>query len=312
MLLGFARGKVGSLVFSRANGQQITRAKADTIRNPKTIAQYIQRIILNTVSQAYSRMSSICDHSFEGIPVGQKSMSKFLKLNMDNLRKRLSDAQAAGTPFDEVYNFTPLGANYFSTNEYVVSSGQLPKISPVAPTAQTAGISDVYSIAENTYQAVLDAFGLQRGDQITFVQMDAASGLFRYARVILDPKETDGTDAPLSTSFITPAEGTGNYKGTITKPNPRNEGTFNYLVFDTNKFALRLPIIQVSAGACIASRQQADGTWLRSDSIMVSHESAEENHSGYSLAGAIDESMYGLSVESDRYLNNADNRANFQ
>ena len=87
MLLGHARGKVGSLVFSRANGKQIVRAKADVVANPQTEAQVIQRIMLNTVAQAYSKMASICDHSFQGVQKGAKSMSYFMKVNLNKLRQ---------------------------------------------------------------------------------------------------------------------------------------------------------------------------------------------------------------------------------
>ena len=66
MLLGHARGKVGSLVFSRANGKQIVRSRAEVVKNPRTEQQMVQRIMLNTIAQAYSQMKAITDHSFQG------------------------------------------------------------------------------------------------------------------------------------------------------------------------------------------------------------------------------------------------------
>ena len=44
MLLGYAQGKVGSMVFGRRNGQQITRPYNGAPRNPKARAQMSQRI----------------------------------------------------------------------------------------------------------------------------------------------------------------------------------------------------------------------------------------------------------------------------
>lgn len=44
MLLGYARGKVGSLVFSRRKGEQITRPRNFSPANPRTLAQLSQRV----------------------------------------------------------------------------------------------------------------------------------------------------------------------------------------------------------------------------------------------------------------------------
>ena len=38
MLLGFSRGSVGDLTFYRRNSQQVTRARARVVKNPKTLA----------------------------------------------------------------------------------------------------------------------------------------------------------------------------------------------------------------------------------------------------------------------------------
>lgn len=86
MLLGMARGKVGSLVFYRKNGKQITRAKAETVNNPKTNAQLVQRAIAASIAQAYSAGKAIFDHSFQGKSVPAGSMNRFRKVNMDKLR----------------------------------------------------------------------------------------------------------------------------------------------------------------------------------------------------------------------------------
>ena len=67
MLLGQAVGSLGDITFSRVNGKQVIKSKPSVVKNPQTEAQLIQRILMNTVIQAYSKMSEICDHSFEGI-----------------------------------------------------------------------------------------------------------------------------------------------------------------------------------------------------------------------------------------------------
>ena len=296
MLLGFARGKVGSLVFSRANGKQITRAKADVIKNPQTRAQFIQRIILNTVAQAYSNMQPIVDHSFEGIQKGQKSMSFFMKKNMDMLREKIAAAQKAGLSTSEIYNFAAIGTDDFLVNDYLIAKGQLPKIDLSMP---PAGDEDDYSLIEglaaNTYQGVCDAFGLQRGDQLTFVQIDALG--FHFARIILDPRNEDNSEAPMSSIFIL-----DNYVGL---PNWKNEGAFYSLVYEEGKVKFAVKNAGVLAGAVIVSRKDEDDTWLRSTTYLKAQVTEESGYQFDSLEDAINESMIGITLGSDRYLNNA-------
>ena len=88
-LLGMGRGKLGDIVLSRAYGEQIARARAKVVKNPRTTGQQVQRIILATVTKAYSQMKPIVNHSWQGVSYGGASMNKFNKLNMDFLRAQL-------------------------------------------------------------------------------------------------------------------------------------------------------------------------------------------------------------------------------
>ena len=66
MLQGMARGKVGDVVFSRLNGQQISRVRNRQPYNPRTNKQLIQRAIMATVMLGYSAGKEIFNHSFQG------------------------------------------------------------------------------------------------------------------------------------------------------------------------------------------------------------------------------------------------------
>lgn len=90
MLLGYARGKVGSLVFSRQDGEQITRARNYHPKNPRTNAQLYQRAIMATVMAAYSQGKEIFDHSFQNKSVGNMNMREFLSRNARELRNLMS------------------------------------------------------------------------------------------------------------------------------------------------------------------------------------------------------------------------------
>lgn len=304
MLLGHARGKVGSLVFSRSNGQQVTRAKAETIKNPQTEKQVVQRIILNTIAQAYSRMSAITDHSFEGKMTAQDNMSAFMKRNMNDMRTRISQEVASGKYFEEIYDFAPIGSSFFAYNPLVISMGSLPKIGIVSVTKGTGAVTA--AIAANTYQGVIDAFNLQRGDQLTFVCIvEDARGekYFHFNRVILDPTDADGTKLPLSTEFITGSA--------INKPSLKNEGSFSILSYSTAGITFAVGNANVTAAAVIVSREKSDGTWARSEASLVLDPNAIDEAADYwSLQSAID-NFYenGIGLDNAKFLNNASKTA---
>ena len=297
MLLGYARGKVGDLVFSRSNGKQITRARASQVRNPQTESQMIQRIILNTVAQAYSKFINITDHSFEGVNGAQKSMSYFMRRNMDNLRTRLQNDIADGYDLGSIYAFTPVGSNEYSANEYIMSKGTLPEIAAGFATGNVAK----FALSANTYQAVLDDYGLQRGDQLTLIVTQGTTGAntsFYFARIILDPTNPDGTPASLDSAFIG--------SNVVNLPNPRNEGTFNTLEFANGVGVKYNFSAQVVSGACvIVSRKNADGSWLRSNATLAQNMSAVAGWQK-SMQECLDLFQSGgIDTLNSRYLNNA-------
>lgn len=297
MLLGYARGKVGDLVFSRSNGKQITRARASQVRNPQTESQMIQRIILNTVAQAYSKFINITDHSFEGVNGAQKSMSYFMRRNMDNLRTRLQNDIADGYDLGSIYAFTPVGSNEYSANEYIMSKGTLPEIAAGFATGNVAK----FALSANTYQAVLDDYGLQRGDQLTLIVTQGTTGAntsFYFARIILDPTNPDGTPASLDSAFIG--------SNVVNLPNPRNEGTFNTLEFANGVGVKYNFSAQVVSGACvIVSRKNTDGSWLRSNATLAQNMSAVAGWQK-SMQECLDLfASGGIDTLNSRYLNNA-------
>ena len=289
MLLGHARGKVGSLVFSRANGQQIVRARAEVVKNPQTDAQVIQRIFLNTIAQAYSRMSAIVDHSFEGVKAGQDSMSYFMKKNLEAIRAKVANAGDLNT--QQVY-VTPIGEGYLATNDYIVAKGSLPVVNPAL--VQDSGIELL--VSTGTYKDLIDIYHLQRGDQMTFclIQLNEVGATsFVYGRLILDPRNEDGSEAAMTTALIA--------NGAINKPNPKTElQGFNISVAGQT-FRIGAPDSTIG-GCVIVSRKKDDGTWLRSNSNLVLVTGAPM---GMSVAAALTQFRTGgIDTENPLYLNN--------
>ncbi|MEE1088175.1 MAG: hypothetical protein UIC63_04350 [Bacteroidaceae bacterium] len=298
MLLGHARGKVGSLVFSRNNGKQIVRSRAEVVKNPQTEKQMVQRIILNTIAQAYSRMSPITDHSFEGIQTGQSSMSFFMHRNMDSLRQKVANEIQAGGDFWNVTAFVPVGSNEFAVNDFVIAKGTLPEVKTIMQ--GIASTKAAVALTTNTYQGVLDEFGLNRGDQLTFVCTQGSrpdNTQFYFVRVILDPQNADGSQADLSSPFIT--------EGAINLPNKRNEGLFGSLEYADGKILYGFNTQLLTSSAVIVSREKSDGTWARSNATLLT---SDDRLAGFfkSLGECLEMLQSGgVNTLSSRYLNNA-------
>ena len=161
MLLGYARGKVGDLVFSRRLGQQVTKAYNPSPLNPKTEAQMVQRTKLAGLVAAYRAMRVILDHSFTNRKEGQTSYNVFISDNLA-IAPFLSKQQAA----QGVVVVLP----------YVVSKGVLSRIfiSGSGDNAYTnialgsLVIDDDTTIAEFSQAVVNNNAGWEYGDQLTY------------------------------------------------------------------------------------------------------------------------------------------------
>jgi hypothetical protein len=244
----------------------------------------LQRIVMTTVSKAYSTMQAICDHSFQGQATGTACQSRFSKLNVAMLRDKL--AAIIADPTEEralgsiAYSFSIKDTFSPQYNDYIISEGTLPPVS-IGRSFEEAEYelyaefpSQIAKAAANvTYQDVVDALGLQAGDQLTFLQLGHRYGVpdtwddvdvFAYARVILEPDDGDMTKKFFGTGTA-PAN-----------PNSKNEGSFG--VFDayeqtsvTMGIKFLLPGFAVSAedglavaGSAVIVSRFSGGKWLRS------------------------------------------------
>lgn len=123
MLQGMARGKVGDVVFSRLNGEQISRVRNRHPKNPRSNKQLYQRAIMATVMQAYSQGMEIFNHAFEGKTVGAMCQREFMRLNAKALRSRLATDIAAVDQTTTIGRVTAPGIATIIPNEYIISRG---------------------------------------------------------------------------------------------------------------------------------------------------------------------------------------------
>lgn len=304
MLLGFARGSVGDLTFYRRNAQQITRARSRVVKNPKTLAQQMQRAIMRTAVGAYGVIKEICDHSFEGVAYGADSYAKFLKLNLDMLR---SLAAAGG---ENTKSFLPAGFNGLVAMPWVLSKGSIAwngalSVSFTGELTFNLGEMSAESIDTITYQQFADFLNLRQGDQLTLIAFPKRSDIDEssciepiISRVIVSPAA--GLD--MTAEMFTDA-------GAIEHANPLNENTNAWTFqYQTGHLLCKIratqqsPFVAVGA-AIICSRRAADGSWLRSAANMAVN--STEQNGGYTLRQASMVASTEIVTPSDWYLNNA-------
>lgn len=283
LFLGFARGKVGDLVFSRLNGVQVTRARNRSPRNPKSVPQQLQRVIMNSAGKAYSLLQPIANHAFEGFAEGTPCQSRFMALNVAMLRDLASavilDPTEENIINSEAANFSAKSDSYPMANPWIISDGTLvrQKVSLSVDEGILRLNTPFSTTSVHTYKNVADELGCQVGDQLTFLMLthdftrpgESYVNGFTYARVILQP----GSGDPATTSFI--------LDGAINDPNPRNEGAFslfNWVLSGEQITGIRFRVnpaglVDGQFGACaaavIVSREGIGGKWLRSPAQFV-------------------------------------------
>lgn len=291
--LGMARGSAGDFTYYRMGGEQVFRARNRHPANPQTSLQLLQRVVMLTVQRAYSILSPLCDHAFQGRPEGTPNQSRFTALNTARFRSRddiidLIESYASGK-----YDVAPTMANFSGKysmlpeiNDYIIAEGTL---TPMAA-KWSAGFSvldtgvQFEDIDAITYGEVCDFFGLQRGDQLTFIQLfcddSTASGTFtdiKFARVILEPSDGDMDGSIFdqyqdSQGVFFIRKETAN-KSNVGEINFRNssQGADNRLSFTFGRStAAEVNGVAQSPAACavIASRRSGD-VWQRSSEILA-------------------------------------------
>lgn len=171
MLQGMARGKVGDVVFSRNNGEQISRVRNRHPKNPRTNKQMYQRAVMATVMQAYAAGQEIFNHSFQGKSVGAENQRAFLSKNSKLLRGLLaSEIEAGTTALNCNVAVVAPGAITPVPNEYMISEGTYPQNFFGWKDDTTSFAFPVVS-AQETVAEYAQRTGLVAGDIYTFAVM---------------------------------------------------------------------------------------------------------------------------------------------
>ena len=268
--------------------------------NRKTTLQTLQRIFIKVVGMAYSKFKELASHSFEGFASGYACMNRFKKLNLRYLRERASTLQQYGQSLAQFYQFMPLESEKWTPFAAIISQGSLPEVK-VGIDAE-GGHKAYVNSPSRTYADFVNAWGLIRGDQVTFVTVQKREGKYEvnYARLILNPRNADGSGAPMTTESVYS-------QGKFPCSNWKNQLKFSTFEFDTDhfNFVLGRGGIVVAAGI-IVSRKDRSGDWFRSNCQLALNE-AGLGSDLCSLAEAVEKSYATaeIDMESEFYLNNA-------
>ncbi len=283
-------GKLGQVVGMKGrNGRNFMRQRTNEVKNPRSQAQCIQRMILATVGSSIAYLKAICNNSVEGKSNGADTLAYLRGEWMRMLRT--SDILTSDK------SFLKKGDKYFAINPYLLSKGTLVSPKVTIDTSNAAMIVEgMGNYATVTPSQLLP--NIRLGDQITFVGVfindDTGYPEVKYCRFAF---KTDQVNAIISGSDL--------------HLNPdaidlnKAEGDWRSLVFDVQSSQItvdELSPYDFAAGALIVSNEidkKRSTTYLALDAAVPPFYSAEEAWPTYTGVGV------RVDVPSEVYLNNS-------
>ena len=284
----YIRGKIGADVYSvgkdgKGKRQQVVRSLAEQVANPQTEAQMFGRMVMSTVMQAVSAMKPIIDHSFDGIPAGQPSISEFIRRNYALVKADAEAHPASGNAFG-LNKYQEKGVN---GGAYIISKGNVAVPSAIALTASESKIAITLSAAAHKVSDLKAALGMGSGDDyFTLCGICTEGGSverFQFVRLRVADTLADSTDIT-SSNIAQVFALEGNNTPTIS--------------IDNNVITITLAHYLYMAGVgLIVSRKNADG-WQ--------HSTCTLNGGGASMFWNANTALPTYPQGSARFLNGGD------
>lgn len=266
---GFLRGKVGGVTYSVLSGEasgtgkkeQIVRSLPESVKNPQTVGQTMQRMKLSPAQKFYSAFSELLSNAFEGISYGDASRRYFMALAM----------KSEGP-------YVQKGVDRFLPAAYIFSQGSLPSIGIEPFEGGATKIILANTVEEGTTTITNAEFaallGVDEGYQLTLAVVNNVNGVFIPSYISFDNRVTIA-DLP---------EGTLSIEDGHVAISPS---------------ALGLDMSAMVACCVVLSVQDASGQWLRSTQEMViSNELRTSLYGPDALEAAIYSYQSGSSVNS--------------
>lgn len=168
-------GKLGNTVGSKGlRGRHLIRARQHDVKNPRSNAQNVQRMIFATAATSLAYLTEILNNSFEGKAFGQESLSYARKVNLDLLRGMNPTSSITGG------HFLKKGEKFFAPNEYILSQGILNSPDFILTDGADYSIRFTGSPAWNATLTASQIFpDVAVGDQITIISVGAGARSYR-------------------------------------------------------------------------------------------------------------------------------------
>ena len=304
-ILGTMQGTIGDVTTYNYNGNQVTRVRRRTIRNPRTNKQAIQRTIASTVAKFVSAFAPVLNNSLQSEGSKVSTLAKIRSLNMNMLRQLA--AKNLGV-------YAPKGTMYVAPNNYIISRGTLTGLEPLHTADALAYMSSHGAAVFSSSVLHADASDLKAseafptvavGDQISILcstTEDIAEGsLSVYCRFAFKDDTTPvyvivGDNRKLNPAAID-----------LTKA----DGPWDKLIFNEVEIASGVDGVIIDCSNLLNGSQKLDSFGiivsredgkLRSTAHMVSNAAPE-----YALAKVYPTYMDGgtpIDIPSESYLNN--------
>ena len=247
-VFGYLRGRVGDVSYSILSAkrsksgkkEQIVRILPDSVENPNSVGQILQRMKVKPASKFYAALETILSNAFEGVQYGEASRRYFMKKAMEMV----------GGPY------IPKGVDRFIPAEYLMSEGSLNSFPLVRSQASDNLLHTTINVQSGdgqtyTKQALADALGVSINTQISIIIVNNENGIFVPHFAGFDQRFTIA-DIPETALQISSNAAYGN-------------AAINVAALDING----LTMTNWVAACVILSIQDASGTWLRSTQNMV-------------------------------------------
>lgn len=285
-VFGFLRKSIGSIVYSTSTAslsgikKQVARSKPTSVRNPRTISQIVQRMKVGPAQLFYAAFEKAAgsvennplSHSWQGVPYGPKSRTKFLQLAMTG------DPKA----------YVPKGINFPVPGVYQVSQGSLPELPKGLSGDSGNTILAMNGALEAEGVQALANFGVEMGDQITVVAL------------------VDNLNGGYNAAFGRIIVGTGNSWQFLGDVNNDLQD------ISLNDDGIQFSVSKVACAAYILSRGTSSASAKRSTAFMTIAPDYQSLMSPEAYDAAVDSYITGTSynsLNSDWYLNQGNAQA---
>lgn len=256
----YLRGRIGSDVYSigkNGNGakQQVVRSLAESVANPRTSSQMFGRMIMSTVMQAVSALKPIIDHSFDGFPSGQPSISEFIRRNYALIKDDAKAHPSSGNKF---------GLNVYQEKGIKLGCYQLSAGSAVLPAAVEAsdeGFKIKLTAETLTVGGLKSALGFSEEGYLTCVLLDDTYGA-EFVRLNVNTALSDET--VISSSNI----------GSVFVKS--GNATFNITV-DGNNIVITPAQVGVNFAYGVIASDKVNGAWVHTPCTLAGVNNAVSN-----------------------------------